>query len=132
MVKYFRTFSDTWNGFDERDRERCSGIGVLCQDRFGNRIGGDYPTECRILPTMDTVFGWRDKELREAWALLRTQNLKRFFVIPDEAKDLKFIPENFFWSRMTIEGRYYSYFLNRVLRVYYVREGGETSVKISG
>jgi len=35
----FKTFYEVWNGFSEQEKEKCSGIGVLCQDQYGNRVG---------------------------------------------------------------------------------------------
>ena len=124
------TFYNIYKNFSQEEIERCGGIGVLCQDQFGNRVGNDYPIEHKLLPSMDVVFGWRDKGLGETWALLKTQNLKKYFVIPNEAKDLKFIPESFFWSRIVFEAKPYSYFVNKVLRIYYKDEGENISENV--
>ena len=73
----------------------------------------------QLIPSLETVLGWRDIGLGETWAALKTENLKRAFQIPDQAKHLKFIPESFFWIRIVLELQPYSYFLNKVLRIYY-------------
>lgn len=124
LPETFETFYTTWMDFSEADKKWCGGIGTLCQDQFGNRIGNDYPAENIFIPVMDTVFGWRDKGLGETWSALKTKNLKKYFVIPEEGKHLKFIPESFFWSRITIEAKHVSYFINKVLRVYYKENSG--------
>ena len=124
------TFYDVWNGFNKLEKEKCGGIGVLCQDQNGNIIGNDYPVEYKILSTVDTIFKWRDIGLGETWAVLKTENLKKAFVIPAEAKKLKFIPETFFWDRIVFELKPYSYFINKRLRVYYINESENISQNI--
>ena len=119
LPETFETFYNTWNSFTEEEKKKCGGIGVLCQDQYGNRIGCDYPIEKKLLKDIEIVFKWRDIGLGETWAVLKTANLKKSFTIPKEAKNLKFIPESFFWSRMVFELNTYSYHINRVLRIYY-------------
>lgn len=126
----FEVFIKIWDSFSKEEKEKCAGIGVLCQDQFGNRIGKDYPIEKEFVPIEKSVFGWRDKGLGETWAAIKTQNLKKYFKIPDEAKNLKFIPESFFWNRIAIESKQYSYCLNKVQRIYYVNEGDNISQNI--
>lgn len=130
LPETFETFYTTWTGFTKAEQKRCGGIGVLCEDQHGNRIGNDYPIEKRFIPAIETVFGWRNKWLGETWAILKTENLKKYFVIPEEAKHLKFIPESFFWSRITIETHQKSYFINNVLRIYYKYEDNNMSHNI--
>ena len=126
----FETFYNIWQNFSDEEKKKCGGIGVLCQDQYGNRIGCDYPITNRLLPSLDVVFGWRDIGLGETWAVLKTVNLKKAFVIPDKAKNLKFIPESFFWSRIVFEIKSYSYFVNKVLRIYYKNENDSISKDI--
>ena len=126
----FEIFYNVWINFTEDERQKCGGIGVLCRDQFGNRIGCDYPITEKLIPTIDIFFKWRDIGLGETWAILRTKNLKKAFTIPKEAKNLKFIPESFFWTRITLELRPYSYFINKVLRVYYKNEDNNISNNI--
>lgn len=130
LPETFEIFYNTWSGFTEKEKEICGGIGVLCQDQFGNRIGADYPIERKMISTLKTVFGWSDIGLGETWAAIKTDNLKKYFQIPDEAKNLKFIPESFFWSRITFEAKPHSYFINKVLRVYYIGENGNLSLGV--
>jgi len=130
LPETFETFYNIWYKFSEEEKKKCGGIGVLCQDQYGNRIGCDYPIANKLIPTLDVFFKWRDIGLGETWALLKTDNLKKAFNIPEEAKNLKFIPESFFWSRLTLELRPYSYFVNNVLRVYYKNESGNISNNI--
>ena len=126
----FETFYGVWTNFDENEKERCGGIGVLCEDQFGRRVGCDYPITHKLIPSLETVLKWRDIGLGETWAVLKTENLKKAFTIPEEAKHLKFIPESFFWSRIMFELQPYSYFLNKVLRVYYRNESDNISSDI--
>ena len=123
LPETFETFYNIWNKFTDEEKAKCGGIGVLCQDQHGNRVGCDYPVEKQLIPSLEAVFGWQNIGLGETWAALKTQNLKNVFQVPDKAKDLKFIPESFFWSRIVFELRPYSYFLNKVLRIYYRNEG---------
>jgi glycosyltransferase involved in cell wall biosynthesis len=122
LPKTFETFYKVWQNFSDEERRLCGGIGVLCQDQDGNRIGCDYPIEKRLLPALDTVMKWRHIGLGETWAVLKTENLKRAFSIPKEAEHLKFIPESFFWDRILFGMDTYSYFLNKPLRIYYRNE----------
>ena len=123
------TFYDLWMHLTVEDRKRCDGIGVLCQDQHGNRIGNSYPIVGRLVPTEEAVFKWRKYGLGETWAALKTENLKKSFVIPEEARVLRFIPESFFWTRVTFEMGKYSVYCNKVLRIYY-REGESLSTDI--
>ena len=130
LPETFATFYDVWVNFNDEEREKCGGIGVLCQDQNGKRVGCDYPVTHRLIPSLEVVFGWRDIGLGETWAVLKTENLKKAFTIPEEAKDLQFIPESFFWSRIVFELQSYSYFINKVLRVYYQNEEDNISQDI--
>ncbi len=130
LPETFETFYNTWNSFTEEEKKECGGIGVLCQDQYGNRIGCDYPIEKKLLKDIEIVFKWRDIGLGETWAVLKTANLKKSFTIPKEAKNLKFIPESFFWSRMVFELNTYSYHINRVLRIYYKDDNDNISNNI--
>ena len=130
LTETFETFYTIWRNFSNEEKEKCGGIGVLCQDQFGNRVGVDYPTTNRLIPSKKTVFGWRDIGLGETWAALKAENLQKAFKIPDEAKHLKFIPESFFWSRIVFEIEAYSFFVNKILRIYYINENDNISYNI--
>jgi len=130
LPETFETFYNIWEGFNDEEKAKCGEIGVLCKDQFGRRIGCDYPIEHQLIPSIEAVFGWRDIGLGETWAVIKTENLKKAFKIPDEAKHLKFIPESFFWSRIVFEIQPFSYFINKVLRVYYKNESDSISNNI--
>jgi len=130
LPETIETFYSTWNNFSDAERKKCGGIGVLCQDQNGNNIGNDYPIEHKMLPTVDIIFKWKYMGLGETWALLKTENLRKSFVIPEEVKELKFIPESFFWDRIVFELKPYSYFINKRLRIYYINEDGNLSQNI--
>jgi len=130
LPETFETFYNIWQNFSDDEKEKCGGIGVLCQDQFGNRVGVDYPITHKLLPLQETVFGWKDIGLGETWSVIKTKNLQKAFKIPDEAKHLKFIPESFFWSRIVFEVKTNSYFINKFLRVYYVNENDNISYNI--
>ncbi len=131
LPETFEIFYDIWSNFSKEEKEKCSGIGVLCQDQHGNRIGCDFPIEKRFIPTQEVVMKWKNIPLGETWAALKTKNLKFAFLdIPDEAKKLKFIPESFFWDRITYKIGGYSYPLNSVIRVYYKNEDDNISHNI--
>ena len=130
LPETIETFYTTWNNFSDEEKEKCGGIDVLCQDQNGNKIGNDYPIEHKMLPTIDIIFKWKFIGLGETWAILKTENLRKSFVIPEEAKGLKFIPESFFWNKITIELQQYSYPINKRLRIYYLNEGDNLSNNI--
>ena len=123
-------FYKTIKSFCDTELKKCGGIGVLHQDQFGKPIGNNYPIERKLLYTMDIIFKWRDLGLGDTWALLKTENLKKAFIIPEEAKHLKFIPETFFWDRITFELKPYSYFINKRLGIVYRGEGENISENI--
>jgi len=125
-----KTFYRVIKRFSDNELKKCGGIGVLHQDQYANPIGNDYPIEEKLLHTLDIIFKWRDLGLGDTWALLKTQNLKKAFVIPQEAEHLKFIPETFFWDRITFELKPYSYFINKRLGIVYRNEGGNISENI--
>jgi len=122
LPETFETFYNVWHDFSDEERRLCGGIGVLCRDQDGKRVGCDYPIEKRLLPALDTVMKWRHIGLGETWAALKTENLKKAFTIPREAAHLKFIPETFFWDRILFGMNTHSYFLNMPLRIYYRSE----------
>jgi len=79
-----------------------------------------FPIEKQLIPLEIPVMKWRYIGLGETWAIIKTKNLKYAFLdIPNEAKNLKMIPESFFWDKITFGLEQYSYPLNKVLRVYY-------------
>ena len=124
-------FYNTWNKFSEAEKKLCSGIAVLCQDQFGNRIGCDYPKEKQKVNILESVFEWKKYPLGETWAIIKTDNLKKTFRLSKEAESLKFIPESFFWDRIAFENsNQFSYPVNKVLRIYYRNEGNNLSENI--
>lgn len=126
----FEIFYNTWHSFSKEEKSLCGGIGVLCEDQYGNRVGKNYPKSNSFVPTIEAVFGWRDKGLGETWAILKTKNLKKHFTIPPKARNLKFIPESFFWSKITFEVKQCSYCINRVQRIYYMNEDNSISENV--
>ena len=126
----FEVFHKIWSLFNEDEKEKCGGIGVLCQDQYGQRIGCDYPITNVLLPAQKSVLGWKDIGLGETWAALKTKNLQKAFAIPQEAKDLRFIPESFFWDRIVFELQPYAYYINKVQRIYYREEKDSISKDI--
>jgi len=124
------TFYNIIMNFSKEERKKCGGIGVLHQDQYGKPIGNNYPIQNELLYTLDIIFKWRNLGLGDTWALLKTQNLKKSFIIPKEAEHLKFIPETFFWDRITFELKPYSYFINKRLGIVYLNEGKNISENI--
>jgi len=124
-------FYNQWNKFSKEDKSLCASITVLCQDQFGNRIGCNYPKYNQKVNILEAVIKWKKYPLGETWSILKTANLKRAFKLPKEAKNLKFIPESFFWDRIAFEnpGQFY-YPINKVLRIYYKEEGNNLSKNI--
>lgn len=125
-------FTDIWENFSDEEKEKCGGIGCLCKDQHGNNIGEDYPIVNKLLPTIDFIFQWSNIGLGETWAALKTENLKKSFKIPSEAKNLIYIPESFFWNRIIFELKPYSFYINKRLRIYYIKEGNNLSQNIRG
>ena len=130
MPETIEFFYKTWNSFDEKMKKECNGISVLCQDQFGKRIGCDFPVEKKFIKTKEIFFKWNNEKLGEIWAILNTDILKKVFNLPEEAKNLKFIPESFFWNRVVFEINPYTYCVNKVLRIYYKNEEDNLSSNI--
>ncbi len=130
LSETFETFYNIWNSFTDEEKEKCGGIDVLCKDQNGNRVGCNFPISNQFIPALTTSFGWRSLKLGETWAALNTKNLKNAFLIPKEAKNLKFIPESFFWSRIIFEYKPFSFPINKVLRIYYKNEGQNISQNV--
>ncbi len=127
----FETFYNTINQFKKSDIEKLSGIGVLCQDQYGNRVGSNFPIEKEIYQNLKHHSHKDFQLIGESWAILKTKNLKYAFLdIPKEAKKLKFIPESYFWNRINYELNPYSYSINKVLRIYYKNEDDNISIDI--
>ena len=112
-------FYNTWNSFDNNIKRECNGIAVLCKDQKGNRIGENFPIEKKFIRVKKVFYKWDQKKIGEIWAILNTKIMKKVFTLPEEAKNLKFIPESFFWNRVTFEINPYTYCVNKVLRIYY-------------
>jgi len=131
LPESFETFYNIWNSFSEDEKKKCSGIGVLCQDQYGKRVGCDFPKENEFVLLDEAVMKWKHIGLGETWAALNTNNLKKVFLkVPIEVKSLKFIPESFFWDRIVFEIGGYSYPINKVLRTYYRSEDDNISIDI--
>ncbi len=130
LADTFEVFYNIWHRFDTKEKELCGGIGVLCQDQYGKRVGCDYPIAQRLLPAYETVLGWKDIGLGETWAALKTSNLKKAFVVPKSAEKLQFIPESFFWDRIVFELKPYAYYVNKIQRIYYRNEADSISKNI--
>ncbi|WP_024790822.1 MULTISPECIES: glycosyltransferase family A protein [unclassified Lebetimonas] len=130
LPETFETFYNIWNSFSNKEKDKCSGIAVLCKDQFGNRVGCNFPKEGVVL-LKESVFKWKNLPLGETWAAINSKNLKKYFVIPEEAKKLKFIPESFFWDKIAFnEINSFSYVINKVLRIYYKKEDDNISNNI--
>ena len=114
LPETFETFYNIWNNFTVDEKKKCYGIGVLCHDQYGNRVGSDYPIENKFISTIDIIFKWREKGLGETWGAIKTEDLKKAFNIPDEARHLKFIPESFFGYKIAFKLKSYSYPINKV------------------
>ena len=120
LPETFETFYNIWQSLSDEEKEKCGGIGVLCQDEYGRRVGCDYPIEGKLISNEEFYFRWKYIGLGETWAALKTKNIRyAFATLPKEAESLHFIPESFFWDRITFELKPYSIFVNKVLRIYY-------------
>ena len=120
-------FYNTWNSFDSKMKKECNGIAVLCKDQKGNRMGENFPVEKKFIRVKEVFFKWNQKKLGETWAILNTEILKKVFNLPEEAENLKFIPESFFWNRVVFEINPYTYCVNKVLRIYYKEDNSLSS-----
>ena len=131
MPETIEFFYKTWNSFSKEEKQLCNEIDVLCKTQFGERLGNDYPQAYIKINIIEFIFGWKKYKLGETWSILNTKNLKKSFKLPKEAKNLKFIPESFFWEKMAFENPSgFAYPVNKILRIYYINEGNNLSENI--
>lgn len=123
LPQTLETFHALWQGFTQEEKNRCSGIGVLCLTQEGKPLGRPFPKE-GWFEVYDSMFDGTNDATGETWSALNASMLKRHFSLPKEAEGLKFIPESFFWVKLAIHERPKSYRINQPLRIYYVNEEG--------
>ena len=123
-------FYKTYHDLSEQKKKECGSIGVLCQDQYGRLMGCGYPVTNKLIPTKTIVFRWPSKKLGETWALIKCDMLRQFFVIPDNASHLKFIPESFFWVKMAFGSGQSALYANKILRTYYRGEENSLSSRV--
>jgi len=129
LPESFETFYNVWKNFLKKEK-RCNEIGVLCQNQFGKRMGCNFPKE-GFVSKEEFGMKWKSLNLGETWSMIKSEALKKVFLnVPKRAKKLKFIPESFFWDRMVFEVGGYVYSVNKVLRIYYVKEENNMSANI--
>lgn len=123
----FELFHTIWNNFTNYEKEICGDINCLCVDQFGNKVSDKYPKSGFVF-TQKAAY--RYKNIGETWAAIKTKNLKKYFTIPIELENSKFIPESFFWSRIINEAKQYTYITNEYLRKYYTDEEDSLSIGV--
>jgi len=123
----FELFYTIWNNFTNYEKEICGDINCLCVDQFGNKVSDKYP---KLGFVFTQKAAYRYKNIGETWAAIKTKNLKKYFTIPIELENSKFIPESFFWSRIINEAKQYTYITNEYLRKYYINEEDSLSIGI--
>ena len=113
-------FYKIWNNIS--NKENCIEICSLCENQFGKRIGINFPKE-GCINAKEAFYKWNKNKIGETWSCYNTFFLKKVLQLPEEAKNLKFIPESFFWNRLIFEFNGFIYFINKILRIYYIEEG---------
>jgi glycosyltransferase involved in cell wall biosynthesis len=109
-------FKALWCSIPERDRERFSGINVLCQDPdTGKIVGSPYPQSPMVSQNLDLAYVHRVRG--EKWGCIRTRALREVPFPRDEALRGVCVAESYLW--FTLARRYRVLCVNEPLRLYY-------------
>ncbi|PHO07907.1 hypothetical protein BFT35_04005 [Thermoanaerobacterium thermosaccharolyticum] len=115
-----------WNSIPENERDKFSGVSVLCMDAKGKIVGNKFPKDICDLTSFElqTKYGL----VGEKWGFHRTEVLREF-PFPEISGE-KFIPEGIVWNR--IELKYKIRHVNEKLRIYeYLPDGlSASSIRI--
>lgn len=105
-------FDRYWNEIVPTEREKFSGISVLCMDESGHTLGQPYPSN----PTDASLFHeqLRLRSAAERWGISRTAILREFPY--PEFPGERFVPDALVWNR--IAKKYKMRFINDPLRIY--------------
>lgn len=105
-------FDHYWNEIAPSEREKYSGISVLCMDESGRTLGQPYPfNPTDAVPFHDQL---RLRSASERWGISRTAVLKDFPY--PEFDGERFVPDALVWNR--IAKKYRMRFINDPLRIY--------------
>ena len=108
-----------WDRIPDSQRERFSGVTVLCRDHNGRLVGDLFPRDILDSNTLELVFKYKVKG--ERWGFQRTDVLKEF---PYPAlPDVKFIPCGVVW--FALSRKFKTRFVNEILRVYHLEDTGD-------
>jgi len=110
-------FAAYWNAIPTEERERYSGVTVLCQDQHGRLVGERFPSDVFDSDSLTNRYVYRIKG--EKWGFQRTDLLREFPFPPLRGVGLSVV-----WNR--IGRRYKTRYVNDVLRVYYVDGDGQS------
>jgi glycosyltransferase involved in cell wall biosynthesis len=108
-----------WDAIPDAERERFSAVSVLCMDQHAVLVGTRFPVDPTDSDSLEIRYRFGVKG--EKWGFHRTAVLRQF---PFPALEgASFVPERIVWA--AIARHYKTRYVNEVLRVYHVREGGQ-------
>lgn len=121
MPDALQIFKQYWEDIPLANRKNFSTLSVLCMDKKGNIVGGEYPEQVSDIKSVKQQFVFRSKG--ERWGVNTTQSMRenKFPVFPGE----RFIPEGIIWNRLS--KNYSARFVNKPLRIYEAEPGGLTA-----
>ncbi len=108
-----------WDSIPDSQRERFSGVTVLCRDHNGRLVGDLFPRDILDFNSLELVFKYKVRG--EKWGFQRTDVLKEF-PFPT-LPDVKYIPEGVVW--FALARRFKTQFVNEILYIYHLEETGD-------
>ena len=108
-----------WDRIPDSQRERFSGVTVLCRDHNGRLVGDLFPRDILDSNTLELVFKYKVKG--EKWGFQRTDVLKEF---PHPVlAGAEFIPDGV--VSFALSRRFKTRFVNEILRIYHLEDTGD-------
>ncbi|MCB1227694.1 MAG: glycosyltransferase family 2 protein [Verrucomicrobiales bacterium] len=103
-----------WEEIPAVERERFSGLTVLCEDQQGQLVGTPFP--CSPLDCSTAELEYRYRVRGEKWGFVRTDLLRRY-PLPEDVRG-HYVPESFVWARLAQE--FLTRHVNERLRIYWM------------
>lgn len=113
-----------------KDNEQPFSISCLCENQYGEYVGDNFPIANDFALDIVSNFQWNFNKIGDRWGVIPAVNLKKYFILPKEIEQLKFIPESFFWNKMVLkmsQNKTKTYYINDRLLICYKNENNNLS-----
>lgn len=107
-------FHHLWNTIQAEEREKFSGVTVLCKDQNGNLAGDRFPKDHLVSDSLELEYKY--KVTGEKWGFIRVDVLRKH---PFPKVKYHVMP-HIVWHQISL--KYKTLFANEVLRIYYSDE----------